>query len=155
MYKKILVAVDGSPCSNVALDEALRMASALGAELVIASVIDNGYLKYDLGYVDMSDVRSGLIKSGQELLAEAQAKADAKQVRAHTVLVDEILAMGDIARELEQVAESTQAELVVIGTHGRRGLRRMLLGSVAEGLVRQCKVPVLLVRTPPEAEAGK
>jgi len=154
MYKKILVAVDGSPCSNVALDESLRMASGLGAELVIVNVIDNGYLKYDLGYVDMSEVRAGLIQSGQELLAEAQAKADAKHVRAHTVLVDEILAMGDIARELEQVVESTQAELVVLGTHGRRGLRRMLLGSVAEGLVRQCKVPVLLVRTPPEAGEG-
>jgi nucleotide-binding universal stress UspA family protein len=115
-------------------------------------VIDNGYLKYDLGYVDMSDVRDGQIDAGEEMLAHARAVASEAGVRASTVMVDEILAMGDIAGEIEQVVEQSHAELVIIGTHGRRGLKRLLLGSVAEGLVRQCVVPVMLVRPAPAAE---
>lgn len=150
MYKKILVAVDGSPCSNVALDEAIRVAGGCGAQLLIAHVIDDGYMKYDLGYADLTELRTQLIQSGRELLDKAEEQAKVQHVRAYTTMVDDIVGMGDIAREIEQLVETSQAELVVIGTHGRRGLRRLLLGSVAEGLVRQCKVPVMLVRSPQE-----
>ncbi|MGT2491642.1 universal stress protein [Cupriavidus basilensis] len=62
--------------------------------------------------------------------------------------MDEPLALGDVANAIEQAAQQTGAELIVVGTHGRRGVRRLLMGSVAEGLVRQCSQPVLLVHAP-------
>lgn len=73
-------------------------------------------------------------------------KAEARHVRCHTVLVDEILALGDVALQIQQIVQNCQAQLVVAGTHGRRGLSRLLMGSVAEGLVRQSTVPVMLVK---------
>uniref|UniRef100_UPI003F4973C7 universal stress protein n=1 Tax=Cupriavidus yeoncheonensis TaxID=1462994 RepID=UPI003F4973C7 len=150
MYKRILVAVDGSHCSDLALDEAIGLAAVCEADLEIVHVIDNGYLKYDMGYVDLTELRAGLIKGGQELLAEAQKKARARQVRSQTVMIDEVLALGDIAQQVRKLVEGGAAQLVVVGTHGRHGVRRLLLGSVAESLVRQCPVPVLLVRAPEE-----
>ncbi|KAF7962710.1 universal stress protein UspA [Cupriavidus sp. UYMU48A] len=146
MYKKILVAVDGSHCSDLALDHAIGLAAICDAELQLVHVIDNGYLKYDMGYVDLTDLRSGLIQGGEDLLAQAQEKAKAAHVRCQTVMIDEIVAMGDIAHQIRQLVEDSAAELVVLGTHGRHGVSRLLLGSVAESLVRQCPVPVLLVR---------
>jgi nucleotide-binding universal stress UspA family protein len=155
MYNKILVAVDGSESSERALAEALRLAAALGSELTVVHVIDNSYLRYEVGYVDLTDLRAGLLEGGQILLDEAKAKAAARQVACSTLMVDEPLALGDVAHAIEQAARQTGAELLVVGTHGRRGVRRLLMGSVAEGLVRQCRQPVLLVHAPlTEGSAG-
>jgi nucleotide-binding universal stress UspA family protein len=143
MYKKILVAIDGSHCSDRALEEAIGIAGACSAELEIVHVIDSGY--------ELAEVRAGLVKRGQELLAAAQAKAEARNLRCHVVMFDDIVALGDIANQIQQVVEDGHAQLVVIGTHGRRGVTRLLMGSVAEALVRQCKVPVMLVRAQQEA----
>ena len=150
MYKKILVAVDGSHCSDLALDHAIGLAAICDAELQVVHVIDNGYLKYDMGYVDLTDLRAGLIKGGEDLLAEAQEKAKARHVRCQTIMIDEIVALGDIAHQIRQLVDDSAAELVVLGTHGRHGMSRLLLGSVAESLARQCPVPVLLVRATSE-----
>jgi nucleotide-binding universal stress UspA family protein len=140
MYTKVLVAIDGSHCSDVALDEAIGLAGACGAELEIVHVIDSGY--------ELAEVRAGLVRRGHELLAAAQAKAEAGNVRAHVVMVDEVLALGDVVSQIQQVVDASHAQVVVVGTHGRRGVSRLLMGSVAEGLVRQCQVPVMLVRAP-------
>ncbi|MCY0852724.1 universal stress protein [Cupriavidus sp. D39] len=148
MYKVIMVAVDGSKCSTLALDEAVRMARACDADLEIIHVVDNSYLKYDVGSFDVGDLRKSLIESGQKLLAEAQATAHAQGVRNKTRLVDNLLALGDVSIAIEQAAQECGAELIVVGTHGRRAMRRVLLGSVAEALVRECSAPVLLVREP-------
>jgi len=148
MFDKILVAVDGSHGSDLALEQAIGLAALCGAQLEIVHVIDNGYLKYDMGYADLSNLRAGLIKGGQELLAAASAKAEARQVRCNVVMIDEILALGDIAHQIQDLVRARHAQLVVLGTHGRHGVRRLLLGSVAEGVVRECTVPVLLVRSP-------
>ncbi|WP_367651460.1 universal stress protein [Cupriavidus basilensis] len=155
MYSKILVAVDGSESADRALEEALRLAAAMRSELTVVHVIDNSYLRYEVGYIDLTDLRAGLLEGGQILLDEAKAKAAAAQVTCKTLMVDEALALGDVANAIEQVAQQTGAELLVLGTHGRRGVRRLLMGSVAEALVRQCRQPVLLVHAPQaEANAG-
>ncbi|TPQ31741.1 universal stress protein [Cupriavidus pinatubonensis] len=139
MYQKILVAIDGSHCSDLALDEAIGIADVCHGHMEIVHVVDSGY--------ELTEVRAGLIKRGQGLLANAQAKAEARDVRCHVLMVDDILTLGDIANQLRQVAQDCHAQLVVVGTHGHRGVRRLLRGSVAERLVRQCSVPVLLVRS--------
>ncbi|MGE8367069.1 MULTISPECIES: universal stress protein [Cupriavidus] len=152
MYSKILVAVDGSESAERALAEAIHLAAAMGSELTVVHVVDNSYLRYEVGYVDLTDLRASLLEGGQLLLDEAKAKAAAQQVACTALMMDEPLALGDVANAIEQAAQQTGAELIVVGTHGRRGVRRLLMGSVAEGLVRQCSQPVLLVHAPPAAE---
>jgi len=141
MYKKILVAIDGSACGDRALDEAIGIAQACQAELEILHVIEGGYEQ---------EVREGLVRAGRKLLAEAQARAEARSVVCHVVLSDEQEVPGDVASLVSQALASSHAQLLVLGTHGRRGLRRLLMGSVAEGMVRHSLVPVLLVRVPEE-----
>ncbi len=146
MYSKILVAVDGSESADRALAESLLLAATMGSELTVVHVIDNSYLRYEVGYA--ADLRASLLADGQTLLDEAKAKAAAQQVTCKALMVDKAQSLGDVASAIEQVAEQTGAELLVLGTHGRRGVRRLLMGSVAETLVRQCHQPVLLVQAP-------
>ena len=151
MYDRILVAVDGSPTADRALDEAIQLAGKLGSELVIAHVIDNSYLKYDVGYLDVGRVAETLIDSGKQIVAEARAKAEKAGVRVKTVMVDDPIGRFDIGIAIEEAAKEAGAQALVLGTHGRRGVRRLFLGSVAESVVRQSSLPVLLVRgVPPE-----
>ncbi|GAI50703.1 unnamed protein product [marine sediment metagenome] len=76
-------------------------------------------------------------------------------MKCKTWMIDEPLALGDVSTAIELAAEQMGTELLVVGTHGRRGVRRLLMGSVAEGLVRQCRQPVLLVHaSPAEANAS-
>jgi nucleotide-binding universal stress UspA family protein len=148
MYLTILVAIDGSECGERALAEAIQFAAMCKATLEIIHVVDNSYLKYDLGYGNLVDLRAGLVEGGRNLLGAAEANARAGQVACHTQLVDEILALGDIATAIDAAVQRIHAGLVVVGTHGRRGVRRLVMASVTEGLVQESKVPVLLVRAP-------
>lgn len=149
MYDRILLAVDGSPTADRALDEAIQLAKNLGAELVIAHVIDNAYLKYDVGYIDIRGFTEALITQGKEIVAAARAKAEKAGVRARGVVVDDPIGTFDIGFAIEQTAQDVGAQVLVLGTHGRRGFRRLLLGSVAESVLRQSTLPVLLVRAVP------
>ncbi|CAJ0793520.1 Universal stress protein [Ralstonia mannitolilytica] len=149
MYDKILVAVDGSPTSDCAVDEAIRLAQKLGSELVIAHVIDNAYLKYDVGYIDIRGFMEALIAQGKQIVRDASAKAAKAGVPVHSVVVDDPIGTFDIGFAIEQTAQDVGAQAVVLGTHGRRGFRRLFLGSVAESVVRQSTLPVLLVRAVP------
>ncbi|MGC5887496.1 universal stress protein [Ralstonia pseudosolanacearum] len=153
MYDKILVAVDGSPTGDRALDEAIQLAGKLGAELVIAHVIDNAYLKYDVGYIDVRGFTEMLTEQGKKIVTSARAKAEKAGVRASSVVVDDPIGTFDIGFAIEQTAQDVGAQAIVLGTHGRRGFRRLFLGSVAESVARQSTLPVLLVRAiPPETE---
>ncbi|CAH0445748.1 universal stress protein [Ralstonia pseudosolanacearum] len=149
MYDRILIAVDGSPTADRALDEAIQLALKLDAELVIAHVIDNSYLKYDVGYIDIGGFTEMLIESGKQIVASAKAKAEKAGVRAKGRVVDDPIGSFDIGFAIEQTAQDVGAQAIVLGTHGRRGFRRLFLGSVAESVVRQSMLPVLLVRAVP------
>ncbi|ANJ75086.1 universal stress protein [Ralstonia insidiosa] len=149
MYDRILVAVDGSPTADRALDEAIQLALKLDAELIIAHVIDNNYLRYDVGYIDVAGFTEMLIESGKQIVASAKAKAEKAGARVKTALVNDPLGAFDVGYAIEQAARDADAKLLVLGTHGRRGFRRILLGSVAESVTRQSTLPVLLVRAVP------
>ena len=144
-YKKILVAVDGSAAASKGLREALRLAKAEGAKLCILHVLDEFYAfaGYD-GLGPMQDLIPSFREGGERLLAKAKAVADKARVPASTVMREVIggPAAGPIVRE----ARKQGADLIVLGTHGRRGVRRLVLGSDAEQVVRTSRVPVLLVR---------
>jgi nucleotide-binding universal stress UspA family protein len=146
MYERILVPVDGSPTSSAGLDEAIRLAKLTKGRLRLLHVVDQ--LPFSLAADSYGGMTAQIIemltKSGHKILDEARARVERAGVEVDAKLfesLDEPLC----ERVLEQV-RSWGADLVVLGTHGRRGVRRMLLGSDAELIVRTSTAPVLLVR---------
>lgn len=145
-YSKIVVAVDGSSTSDLALREAIRVASGSGASVLALYVVDNGVLLFDAGYYDPSLVERAFVDSGKKALEAAGKTLGDAGVKFETKLVNEPAVTGDIAGSINAVASEWGGDLLVIGTHGRRGVRRLVLGSVAEAVIRQSTMPVLLVR---------
>ena len=150
MYRKIMVAVDGSATSNKALVAATEMANYSGGRAVLRLIHVLDEMAYFTG-VDPYGGQSGeLIKimreTGEKILADALAIVQAAGIEADTVLIDKFGEhLGDtVAAE----AQSWKADLIVVGTHGRRRVGRMFLGSGAEQIIRLAPVPVLVIRTP-------
>ena len=128
-FRHILVPVDGSPSSDKALDEAIRLAIFSAAKISLLHVLD-----------DLSDVRA----AGENLLAKQGEKVLARGLPVECVLIAE--GPGRICEHVAEHARISQADLIVVGSHGRRGVGRVLLGSDAEQIIRQAPVPVLVVR---------
>jgi nucleotide-binding universal stress UspA family protein len=144
MYKRILVAVDGSDTSRRAFDAALALAKAMGAILQPFYVIENTPMYFDAPGYDPSILRNQMIAQGNELAAEMN-----KLIREHGVTGDmttgEASSLDDVPTLVLSAAKAAGADLIVMGTHGRRGFQRLILGSVAERCVRQSTLPVLLI----------
>ncbi len=146
MYQRILVPVDGSPPSDAGLTRAIEMAKLTGGQLRLLHVTDPMPFAFSAeGYAAMaSDVLALLRRAGDEVLQKARQRVVQEGVAVDTVLFDG-LGAGLCDRVCDQV-KAWEAELIVIGTHGRRGLARALLGSDAERILRSATVPILLVR---------
>ena len=144
-YRRILVAVDGSPAARRGLREAIRLAKAQRARLFVLHVV-NEFFAYDYmeGAAVGADVMALLRDAGRRILARALALARQQGVRATAVMRE--IAGGAAADPIAREARRQRADLIVLGTHGRRGVRRLVLGSDAEQVVRTATVPVLLVR---------
>lgn len=145
-YRRILVAVDGSAASARGLREALRLARGEDAELCILHVVNEAVPYTPLAGAPPINLIPLLVESGRTLLEKARAQAHKQGVEAKTVLVES--SQRDAAGSIVAQARKQRADLIVLGTHGRRGLRRIVLGSDAEQVVRTASVPVLLVRAP-------
>jgi nucleotide-binding universal stress UspA family protein len=143
-YRRILVAVDGSPASLRGLREAVRLAKSEEADLVIFHVVNEFYAFATPEAAIATDVVPSLREGGKRILAKAEAVAVKGDVKARTIMRETI--GGAAADAIVREAKKQRADLVVLGTHGRRGLRRMVLGSDAEQVVRTSPVPVLLVK---------
>ena len=143
-YRRILVAVDGSPTSTKGLREAIRLAKAERAELCILHVVNETVPYTPLAGAPPINLIALLLGSGRALLKKAQAQARKQGVEAKTVLVEST--QRDAAGTIVAQARKRRAELIVLGTHGRRGMLRLVLGSDAEQVVRTAPAPVLLVR---------
>jgi nucleotide-binding universal stress UspA family protein len=146
-YRKILVAVDGSSASAKGLREAIRLAKAERARLFILHVVDEYPALAALdGMVAAPgvDLLPALREGGKRVLAKAQAVAARNGLKAKGILRE--MLSGPAAYPIVREARKLRADLIVLGTHGRRGVRRMVLGSDAEQVVRTASVPVLLVR---------
>lgn len=147
MYQRILVPIDHSDTSAAALQEAKQLANEQHAIVRLVHVIDLAQFAWSANeFLDVPQLQSSLREGGQSLL---DSRAEELRVAGLTVEV-ELLEIwgGQIARTLVEEGEKWQAELLVMGTHGYGGLTHLLLGSVAEGVLRFTKIPVLLVRTP-------
>lgn len=143
MYRRIFVPVDGSDTSNRGLKEAVRLARQHGARLGLLHVVDESVLVLtpEVGVADLTDT---MVESGRKLLNTARAAAERQGVKTDTVLLENLT--GRVADVILKEARKWRADVIVMGTHGRRGISHMLLGSDAEGVVRSSPVPVLLVR---------
>lgn len=146
MYQRILVPVDGSPTSQQGLAEAIQLAKLTGGQLRLLHMVDE--LSIVMGMSDYAspteDFFALMHESGQKVLDEAREQAVREGVAADVVL-NEIYG-GRLAALVVEQALAWPADLVVLGTHGRRGIGRFLMGSDAEQIVHIAPVPVLLVR---------
>jgi nucleotide-binding universal stress UspA family protein len=143
MYKKLLVADDGSEPCAAALNEAINLAKSVGAELHIVFVV---FHPKTFGHpiVNLAAVEDELRAEGQAILDRAVAQAREAGVAATTDMVE--ATREPIPVTLLAAAAKAHADLIVMGTHGRSGIGRAVLGSVAESLLRAATLPVLLVR---------
>jgi nucleotide-binding universal stress UspA family protein len=146
MYRHILAAVDGSPTSQRALQEAIGLARDQHAALRIVYVVDETALYNSPQFIDTTPIEDTWVQTGRDVLEQAAQQAGATGVSAETKLLATENVGARIADVIAAEARAWPADLLVSGTHGRSGLTHLLLGSVAEGILRITPVPLLLVR---------
>jgi len=147
MYKHILVAVDGSNTSELALHEAINLAKALDSQLRFVHAVDEVSANwYAAGYANPAEIWEAMAKTGRDILEKAAATAAEAGCEADTKLIEINIPGHRIPEVIAEEANAWLADLIVVGTHGRRGLSHVFLGSVAEGIVRVSSKPVLLIR---------
>jgi nucleotide-binding universal stress UspA family protein len=159
MFRRILVPIDGSSTSNRGLEEAIGLAKDQKARICLLHVIDelivptgpDGMMYMPPSYLDeyIRSLRSG----GKKLLARAEAKVRKRGIAVETVLRETL--GHPVADLIIKQAKRWRADVIVLGTHGRRGVSRLVMGSDAELVVRETPVPVLLVRSPLRARRAR
>ncbi|WP_309638473.1 universal stress protein [Methylibium sp.] len=147
MYKRILVPIDGSDTGRRGLKEAIALATGQKATLCLLHVTNDFPFMSEMPRAfDFEEYREELQQYGRNLLEDGKKLAASLGLEVETLLRE--LKGGRVADAILQEAKSSGCDLIVIGTHGRRGFSRALLGSDAESVLRDSPVPVLLVRAP-------
>ena len=147
MYQRIVVAVDGSDISALALNEAIKLAKLMGASLLLLHVCEEVPVLWNIegtAMLPVADLDKVFTEAGKQLLDKNQALATAAGVAAETRLIEDY--SGRIGAVISEASERWHADLLVLGTHGRKGFDHLLMGSVAEGVMRTARVPLLLIR---------
>ena len=137
MYKHVLISTDGSEIAQKGVDHGLDLAKATGAQVTIIAVIDTTF-----PYVAYHEYASIQRDTAERILAAAGDQARSLGVEAETVCVQDI----PPAQAIVETAQARGADVIAMSSHGRRGLRRMILGSVAAEVLATSPVPVLVVR---------
>jgi len=148
MFSRILVPIDGSETSDLALKEAIKLAKEQHAALRLVNVVDLTLVYTDAAAPYVYEYQNALQAAGEKIVADGAAvvREAGVQFDTRSIVIDVV--GQHIADAIEEEAQRWQADLIVIGTHGRRGVRRLLLGSIAEGVARVASKPVLLIRGP-------
>jgi nucleotide-binding universal stress UspA family protein len=144
MYKRILVPIDGSDTSLCALNEAAKLARLCHARIDLLHIVEPMTGGFEPPEVYLRDILPRFIQQGEKLL-----KDKAETLRAQGVSVDPVLIEGGTERVSDEIIEQARVrgdEIIVLGTHGRRGVSRMMMGSDAEQVARISPVPVMLIR---------
>jgi nucleotide-binding universal stress UspA family protein len=147
MYKKILVATDGSPLSKKAVRSAIDLAATLGAELVALYVVPRYPVSYFEGGVtistqDVARIEKQWSDKGQTVVDAVRAAAEAEGIKSRAVVARSDL----VAESILSAVKKYKCDLVVMASHGRRGLKRILLGSETQHVLTHSSVPVLVLR---------
>lgn len=144
MYGKILVPLDGSAASLRSLREAIKLAKQQGGRIRVLYVVTDLVTDYSAASSYTGALLDALRRAGQDILHSAESDIRAEGVDAELRLIEAIGRTAAIS--IVEQARQWPADLIVMGTHGRRGLSRLALGSDAENVLRTSPVPVLLVR---------
>ncbi|MDO8869881.1 MAG: universal stress protein [Methanobacteriaceae archaeon] len=131
MFNKIMIPSDGSKFAEKAEDVAIDLAKKLESTVVAVHIIDEKLI-YPFDIME---------EEGNKILSKISEKGKAKDVK-----VDEVLIFGNPRHDMKKIAEKSHADMVVIGSHGRSGIEKILMGSVAENALKTVDVPVLLVK---------
>lgn len=147
MYKRILLATDGSKLSDKAVQTAMELTQIFSADLVVVKVVPHYIQTYFEGSfaindVDVKNIESQWETAAQKTLDEVQALALAKGLHIHTRVVKS----DDIAQGLIDTAKQLNSELIVMASHGRKGIKRLLLGSETSAVLTHASIPVLVLR---------
>lgn len=152
MFSKILVPIDGSKPSDAAIELALRIARENRAEVVFVHAVELNKVVALTGPAPMDPTLAidAACKAGNAILDDARAKAKRSDVQASFEQPED-----ECVSSVLQLARQRKADLLVIGSHGRTGIGRAFLGSVAEGILRRAQVPVLVCHAAPAEHASK
>ena len=137
-WKKIVLATDGSKYSALAANRAISFAKSYGGELKIVSVVD---VPTEF-YAEAPQAVDDLVKKAKGFVADVKKQADAEGVKAETFVGE-----SEAFEAITNLAKEQKADMIVIGSHGRTGLRRLLMGSVAEKVIGYATCPVLVVKS--------
>ncbi|HYP33673.1 MAG TPA: universal stress protein [Burkholderiaceae bacterium] len=151
MYSRILVPVDGSAPSGAGLKEAIALAKEGQSTIVVLNVVSElPLITGSAGYVGYGELADLLAVEGRRIADAAAAQVEKAGVKVETQVVD--VGVGPVCDTIVDQATRQRCGLIVMGTHGRRGMKRLTLGSDAELVVRHAAVPVLLVKAPDGAQ---
>lgn len=149
MYNRILISTDGSEIAQKGVDHGLALAKILGAEVTIITVTERfpvytSGVGYDLAWssVALAEYAEGQTKAADSILAAAKQSAQRLGVTADTLHVPE----AEVAEAIIAAAQERNCDLIVMASHGRRGLGRLMLGSKASEVLAHTDIPVLVVR---------
>jgi nucleotide-binding universal stress UspA family protein len=148
-FKKIMIATDGSECSRLVADKGIELARLSGGTVYAVYVVSTAYLlSMDGDYFSpmsvnpyWESIHEALKNQGKKAVNDVKVLGEMKGINIESVLLE-----GNPSDELIRYAEEEKMDIVIMGTLGKTGLDRLLLGSVAENLVRHSKVPVMVVR---------
>jgi nucleotide-binding universal stress UspA family protein len=156
MFKRILVPIDGSHTSNLGLSEAIKLAREQGAKLRLFHLVDE-YVAVSnpdaMAFSNTDSLLESLRQGGKKIIEKAEALARRKGLTPESVMLESF--GGRAADFIVAQAKKWRADLIVLGTHGRRGVKRLVMGSDAEQVVRTAPVPVLLVRSKGTTRASR
>ncbi|TAN41637.1 MAG: universal stress protein [Nitrospirae bacterium] len=137
-WGSVLVATDGSKHSAIAVDHAINFAESYGGELKVLSVVDMP----DELYGEAPELVDSLVRKAQSYVRAAQKQAEAAGIRAETFVRE-----AEAYQAVIRLAAEQKVETIVLGSHGRTGMRRLLMGSVTEKVIGHAPCPVLVVKT--------
>ena len=146
-YKKIMIATDGSDCSRLATDKGIELARLSGGTVYAVHVISTAYLfpMYGDYFMGMNPyweaIHEALKKQGQQTVDYIKGFGEINGIKVESILLE-----GNPSEELIRYADEEKMDIVIMGTLGKTGLDRLLIGSVAGNLVRHSRVPVMVVR---------
>jgi nucleotide-binding universal stress UspA family protein len=144
MYKKILCPIDGSETSNRGMQEAIKLAKNQQAKLMFVHVLDTYFPIIDgVGNFTPVDITEVLRENAEAVITEAKKIANNAGVTAEVKVLDSVGSRP--SSSIVNHAKAWQADIIVMGTHGLRGINRIVMGSDAENVLRTSTVPVLLV----------
>lgn len=151
-FKHILVPIDGSSTSYAAVSKASELAKAFDSRVTAVCVLSlDPFLGVE--FINTQDILDHTIQQAREEIAEILAEAAEKFASQGLNIDTKIIEGSDIARSIVEASEELGADLVVIGSHGRKGFQKFVLGSVAQSILGEISVPVLVVREQPKLES--